>query len=103
MMLMTMISLNMQPSKSVFVDARVGASSTRHLKLPDAVRQRSTVDYGGPVSPTPRYTSLEVASGLISVPMAGHVEWGVPHTKVGGGHGPGSNPDSFSLSLSVVD
>ena len=67
------------------------------------VRQRSLVDYGGSVSPTPSYTSLAVASGLIDVRMAEHVVWGAHPTKDDGGHGPGSNGDSSSLSSLDVD
>ena len=48
----------------------------RHLKLSVTHRQQSIVDYGGPASPIPSYTSPEVVSGLIGVRMAEHVAWG---------------------------
>ena len=103
MMMMLILSSNLQPTKSVFVDARVGAFSTT---APEAVGHASAAKHSGlrrASEPNPQLHLTRSGKRSYRRAYGRACRMGEAHpTKADGGHGHGSNPDSFSLSLLVI-
>ena len=98
MMMMLILSSNLQPTKSVFVDARVGAFSTT---APEAVGHASAAKHSGlrrASEPNPQLHLTRSGKRSYRRAYGRACRMGGAHpTKADGGHGHGSNPDSFSL------